>query len=304
MRELLRAGLRRLTAPVAETPRHPDGGRKATVIAIATRKGGVGKTTTSVALAAALARFHGRRVLLVDLDPQGHVTTALKTIVAPTGTPLSQVLLGDRGSEVLDAISPTSIPNLWVTPYDPNLAAAEDILGSRIGKEMVLRDALRITRTHFDVIVLDCPPNLGNLSLNGLVAADRVLVPCDPSPLALNGVHALVDAIETIAARLNPDLDVMGVLLTRVDGRNTTVNDAIVKEIEKTYGHALMPVRIGVNSDLAKAQMEGRDIFAFAPDSRGAAQYRDLADHVAAVLPALPQSPANDFMAEKSQGQN
>ena len=144
MRELLRAGLRRLTAPVVETPRHPDGGRKATVIAVATRKGGVGKTTTSVALAAALARFHGRRVLLVDLDPQGHVTTALKTIVAPTGTPLSRVLLAERGAEVLDAISPTSIPNLWVTPYDPQLSAAEDVLGSRIGKEMVLRDALRM----------------------------------------------------------------------------------------------------------------------------------------------------------------
>lgn len=284
MRNLLKAGLRRFTSPsVEETPRHAPGARCATVIAVATRKGGVGKTTTSVGLAAALARYHEQRVLLVDLDPQGHVSTALKAQVEPTGAPLSKILLAP-GSEVLDAMSPTSIPNLWVTAYDPDLGAAEDLLGTRIGKEYVLRDALKITRTHFDVIILDCPPNLGNLALNGLVAADRVLIPCDPSPLAVNGVHALADAIETIAARLNPDLDVMGVLLTRVDGRNVTVNEAVVADIEATWGPALMPIRIGVSTDLAKAQMEGRDIFSFAPESRGATQYRDLARHVARAI--------------------
>lgn len=287
MRNLLKAGLRRLTAsPAPETPRHAAGDRRATVIAVATRKGGVGKTTTSVGLAAGLARYHGLRVLLVDLDPQGHVTTALKNQVEPTGIPLSKVLLAERGAEVLDAMSPTSIPNLWVTAYDADLGAAEDLLGTRIGKEYVLREALRVTRTHFDVIVLDCPPNLGNLALNGLVAADRVLIPCDPSPLAVNGVHALADAIETIASRLNPDLDVMGVLLTRVDGRNQTVNDAVIAEIEAAWGHALMPIRIGVSTDLSKAQLEGRDIYSFAPDSRGALHYRELANHVAQAISA------------------
>jgi chromosome partitioning protein len=299
MRNLLKAGLRRLASAHPETvsapPRHLPGQRKATVIAVAARKGGVGKTTSSVSLAAALARYHGHRVLLVDLDPQGHVHTALKAAVADRGwdgngvvategpvRTLSAVITDERHGELLDAIVATDVPDLWVTPYDPHLATTEDLLGTRIGKEYVLRDAIRLARTHFDTIVVDCPPNLGNLTVNGLVAADQVMIPCDPSPLALKGVDSLVDAIETIAARLNPSVDVLGVLLTRVDGRNLTVNEAIIREIEHAYGPALLPTRIGVSTSLSKAQMVGRDIFAFDADCRGAAQYRELAAHVVA----------------------
>ena len=139
----------------------------------------------------------------------------------------------------------------------------------------MLRDALRVTRTHYDVIVLDCPPNLGNLTINGLVAADQVLIPCDPSPLALNGVHALVETISAVANRLNPEIDVLGVLLTRVDGRNSRLNQAIVSEIEQAFGDALLPVRIGINNSLSRAQHEGTDIYTFAPESRGARQYAE-----------------------------
>ncbi len=281
MRNLLKVGLRRL---VSTPDRHPLGDRQAVVIAVAAQKGGVGKTTTSVSLASALARFHHKRVLLIDLDPQGHVATALKERIEPGGGSLARVLQDERGSEVLDAVAETAVEGLHVTPYDPQLAATEDLLGTRIGKEFILRDKLHATRTHYDVIIIDCPPNQGNLALNGLVAADQVLVPCDPSPLALKGVTALVQTVSTIAARLNPQIDVLGVLLTRVDGRNSTLNDAIVSEIEQTYGSALLPVRIGINASLSKAQHAGVDIFDYDDSCRGAEHYRDLADHIAHTL--------------------
>jgi len=282
MRNLLKVGLRRFVNAAQDL--HPIGDRHATILAVAAQKGGVGKTTTSVSLASALARYHGKRVLLVDLDPQGHVATALSDQVRPGGSPLSSILEDEAGGEVLDCVTTTAIDNLDVTPLDPRLAACEDLLGTRIGKEFILRDKLKITRTHYDVIVLDCPPNQGNLALNGLVAADQVIIPCDPSPLALKGVQTLVGTVSTVAARLNPDIDVLGVLLTRVDGRNTTLNDAITAEIGAQYGDALLPVRIGINSSLAKAQHAGVDIFAFDENSRGAQQYRDLARHVEGVM--------------------
>lgn len=278
MRNLIKAGLRRFST---SAPTQVIGDRHATIIAISARKGGVGKTTTSVNLAAGLARYHDKKVLLIDLDPQGHVHTALKEQVAPGGGALSLVL-SDEGAEmeVADIAAKTNHPNLDVTPYDPDLARTEDLLSTRIGKEFLLRDALRVTRTHYDYILIDCPPNLGNLTLNGLVAADQVIIPCDPSPLALRGVKALVKAITTIAARLNPEIDVLGILLTRVDGRNVTLNTAIEAEINDQYGSALLPVRIGINSALGQAQMTGVDVFTHDETCRGAVQYRELAGFV------------------------
>lgn len=282
MRNLLKGGLRRLSGRAATTPRRALGNHRATVIAVSTLKGGVGKTTTSVSLGSALARYEGKRVLLVDLDPQGHVSTAMKRQLRQGGGALSTVLDDESGREVMDIAAHTTVDGLHVTPLDPTLSRAEDLLGTRIGKELILRDALRATRTHYDVILIDCPPNLGNLTINGLVACDQVLIPCDPSPLAVTGVHKLVEAITTVASRLNPDIDVLGVLLTRVDGRNKRLNESVLGQIRDQYGTVLLPMQVGTCTALAKAQVAGQDIYAYDETSRAADQYRALARYITA----------------------
>lgn len=282
MRNLLREGLRKL---VDSPPRHPTGDRTATVIAVAAQKGGVGKTTTAVNLAAALARHLDRHTLLIDLDPQAHVATALRTQLPSRPPELAALLEANDAGDIMDAVVATRIPRLYATLPDPSLHDTEQRLASRIGKELILREALRTARTHHDVIILDCPPNAGTLTVNALVAADRVIIPCDPGPLALRGVTSLLTLMGTIADRLNPRLDLLGIVLTRVDGRNTTLNDEARAQLSEQLGEALCPVEIGINTSLAQAQAKGQDIFAAAPRSRGATDYRALAEWVGDTLP-------------------
>jgi len=245
----------------------------------------VGKTTTSVNLAAAMARLHGKRTLVIDLDPQGHVEAALQDEVHAGGGSLATLLTDEHADmEILDIVARTAVPDLHVTPYDPHLSAAESLLTMRIGREYILREALTATRSFYDVIIIDCPPNLGNFTINALVAADQVLIPCEPTPLALNGVHALVDSVNAVTVRLNPDLHLMGILMTRVDGRNKTLNAAMQAQLDEAYGSAVLPVQIGVNNAISKAQHAGSDIFAFDPSCRGAQQYQALSEYVLDLL--------------------
>lgn len=279
MRNLISNGLRRL---VRSEPRYPRGDRHAKIISIATVKGGVGKTTTAVNLASGLARQGSRRVLLVDLDAQGHCSTSLASRMPsrPVHTPVSEVLLGEDQRQLLDALVTTQLEGLDITPADPALAEAEGRISQKIGKEMLLRDALKITRSHYDFIIVDCPPNKGNLTLNALLASDHVLIPTDLSPLAIQGADELLGTVITVNERLGHELDVLGVLLTRVDGRNVSMNETIRDEIAAAWGELLLETEIGVNTRLAQAQQAGVPIFEHDPKSRGAQHYAALTDEL------------------------
>jgi len=253
------------------------GERCAKVIAVAAQKGGVGKTTTTVSLASAWARYHGKKVLVLDLDPQAHVNLALRDQVLLGGGPLSELLVEQTATEVEEIVTQTSIPNLFVTPSDPGLGEAQDRMASRIGKELVLRSAIEITRSYYDLIVIDCPPNVDTLTVNALVAADHVLIPANLAALAMSGVTGLLETVCVVREHLNPGLEILGVVVTRMDGRNRRSNDSVLSMVQESWGDLLIPAHIGVNDALSQAQMAGQDIYAYQPGSRGAKQYRELA---------------------------
>ncbi len=256
------------------------GAHEARVVSVCAQKGGVGKTTTAVHVAAALALYHGRKVLLVDMDSQGHVQASLQhEIDLRSSDSLSQVLLGRR-RDLMEIALPTRIAGLWVTPSDKELNETESLLSSRIGKEFLLRGVLRTARTHFDVILLDCPPNLGNLTLNALLASDQVLVPCDMSILSLEGVRDLLDALETIRERLGHPLGILGLVRTRVDRRNRRVNADIQGRMDRAYGPLLLATEIPVSTALSRAQLAGVPVFQGEPQSSGATAYSALAREI------------------------
>jgi chromosome partitioning protein len=260
------------------------GTRNARIVAISARKGGVGKTTTTVNLGAALALFYDRKVLLIDMDPQGHVELSLRHDArgrAPDS--LSNVLLQKR-RDIFEVVQPTAVDGLWYVSAGEDLNDTESIMSSRIGKELLLRQAMRYARTHFDVILIDCPPNLGSLTVNALVASQHVLIPCNLSTLSLNGVDALLDTLSTVQETLNPDLNLLGLLKTRVDRRNLTMNGAIDAALAERYGSWILDTEIGVSTAIAKAQHAGRPVFLSNNKSSGARYYEELAAEIDARL--------------------
>ncbi len=258
-----------------------NGNKKACTLSICSQKGGVGKTTTAINLGSAFAKFHHKKVLVCDLDPQGHVEKSIGSMI-PEGleySPLSAILTSKKGN-VLDGVVQTEIEKFSITPGDKHLYETESLLATKIGKEFILQDAIKVARTHYDFILFDCPPNLGNLTLNALVASDYCLVPCEMSVLAFEGVNDLIETLETVNERLNKKLKLLGVLTTRVDIRNQAMNRVIEENLRNYFKGKIFKTQIHINTALNKAQLEGKAIFDFAPTCSGALNYHELADEV------------------------
>ena len=246
------------------------------ILAIANQKGGVGKTTTSVNLGASLAEM-GFRVLVVDLDPQGNATTGLGVNAREVEGSIYDVIMSDAAVE--DCIEPTSLKNLFVVPATIDLAGAEIELVPAFSRELKLRRALHEIRDDYDYILIDCPPSLGLLTVNGLAAADDVLVPIQCEYYALEGLSQLIRNVSLVRTNLNPTLDVRGIVLTMYDAR-TKLADQVEQEVRRHFGRTVYLTVIPRTVRLSEAPSFGQPIILFDPTSRGAVAYRELAKEV------------------------
>jgi chromosome partitioning protein len=251
------------------------------VMAIANQKGGVGKTTTAVNLGAALAEL-GYRVLVIDLDPQGNATTGLGINPRTLEASIYDVLMHDTPLE--DCIEPTSLRNLFVVPATIDLAGAEIELVPAFSRELKLRRALDAVLGEFDYTLIDCPPSLGLITVNGLAAATEVVVPIQCEYYALEGLGQLLRNVSLVQGNLNPKLEVSAIVLTMFDAR-TKLADQVATEVRTHFGDKVCRNIVPRTVRLSEAPSFGQPIIVFDPSSRGAIAYRELAKEVSGGAP-------------------
>lgn len=246
------------------------------IIAVINQKGGVGKSTTAVNLSAALGEM-GKQVLLVDLDPQGNTSSGLGIDKRQVQHCIYDVLLNDVKIE--DVIIPDVCEGLDLVPATINLAGAEVELVSEMARENRLKDAVGAMRGRYDYIFIDCPPSLGLLTVNALVAADKLLIPIQCEFYALEGVTKLLDSMKRVKSRLNPTLDIYGVLLTMYDVR-TTLSKQVVSEVRNFFGKTVFETLIPRTVKLSEAPSFGQPITQYDPTGKGSLAYTELAKEV------------------------
>lgn len=241
------------------------------IIAVLNQKGGVGKTTTVINMASYLGK-QGKRVVVVDFDPQGNATSGLGVDKHILKKGVYQMLMG--GESFLDVIQETKFENISILPTNQQLAGAEVELASEIGRELCLKQALHGIAA--DYVLIDCPPSLGLLTLNALSAADSVLIPVQSEYYALEGLTQLVEVVQRVRATLQPNLNIIGVLLTMADSR-TSLADQVASEVKKHFGDLVFRTIIPRNVRLAEAPSHGKPISEHDRWSKGAKAYKQLA---------------------------
>lgn len=248
----------------------------AQIICIANQKGGVGKTTTSINLATALAKI-GKHTLLVDCDPQANATTGIGIDKTTLRQNLYHGLIGEIDAKAL--IRTTAVEGLSVIPARVELIGFEVEMMAHEGRELVMRELLEEVTEAFDYIVIDCPPSLSLLTLNAMASADSILVPLQSEFYALEGLTQLIDTVKRIKASLNPRLRISGILLTMFD-RRTNLSFQVAEEAEKHFNDLVFTTRIPRSVRLSEAPSYGEPIFLYAPSSVGAKSYLALAEEV------------------------
>lgn len=246
------------------------------IIAITNQKGGVGKTTTSVNLSACLA-YLGKKVLLIDIDPQGNATSGVGINKGEIQSCIYDVLIDDE--EVKSVIQPSKLENLFVVPATISLAGAEIELVSTISREVRLKHALQDIKELYDYIIIDCPPSLGLLTINALTASDAVIIPVQCEYYALEGLSQLLSTVRLVQKHLNQQLYIDGVLLTMLDAR-TNLGIQVIEEVKKYFQDKVYKTIIPRNVRLSEAPSHGEPIIIYDSKSRGAEVYLELAREV------------------------